>query len=333
MLLKVGELAKRTGLTVRTLHHYDSIGVLSPSERSDAGYRLYNRDDVARLHAIQALRQIGLPLNEISALLEGKPEPLPLIIQRQIVALDHQIAQAGELRARLGLLQSSLNHGHEPDLADWLSMLASMSTYGKNFSAAELKSIFENWRLTESSWHPLIADIRAAMQRKIAPERVEIQALARRWMDLSVRWMKGDFELMERWQKMYLQEPAAQGKNGADLALVEYINQAVALRVQALLTFFSQSELQSLNVELEDEWTALAGLIDKLMQQDVPLKGKKAQAALALWHDLVDRTVGRNPVLREKFLRAFGTDPLLAAGSILGPERQDYIRRVLASVP
>lgn len=40
MLLKVGELAKRTGLTVRTLHHYDSIGLLHPSARSDAGYRL-----------------------------------------------------------------------------------------------------------------------------------------------------------------------------------------------------------------------------------------------------------------------------------------------------
>lgn len=48
MMLKVGELARRSGLTVRTLHHYDSIGLLKPSGRSDAGYRLYNRDDVAR---------------------------------------------------------------------------------------------------------------------------------------------------------------------------------------------------------------------------------------------------------------------------------------------
>lgn len=41
MLLKVGELAKQTGLTVRALHHYDDIGLLQPSARSDAGYRLY----------------------------------------------------------------------------------------------------------------------------------------------------------------------------------------------------------------------------------------------------------------------------------------------------
>lgn len=49
-LLKVGELARRTGLTVRTLHHFDQIGLLRPAGRSDAGYRLYGRDDEALLH-------------------------------------------------------------------------------------------------------------------------------------------------------------------------------------------------------------------------------------------------------------------------------------------
>ena len=52
MRLKVGELARRTGLTVRTLHHYDEIGLLAPSQRSDSGYRLYSQADVQRLHAI-----------------------------------------------------------------------------------------------------------------------------------------------------------------------------------------------------------------------------------------------------------------------------------------
>jgi DNA-binding transcriptional MerR regulator len=53
MLLKVGDLARRTGLTVRTLHHYDEVGLLKPSGRSDAGYRLYSQADVQRLHGIQ----------------------------------------------------------------------------------------------------------------------------------------------------------------------------------------------------------------------------------------------------------------------------------------
>jgi DNA-binding transcriptional MerR regulator len=47
--LKVGELAQRTGLTVRTLHHYDAIGLLRPSLHTEAGYRLYTAGDIARL--------------------------------------------------------------------------------------------------------------------------------------------------------------------------------------------------------------------------------------------------------------------------------------------
>jgi DNA-binding transcriptional MerR regulator len=327
MLLKVGELAKRTGLTVRTLHYYDASGVLTPSERSDAGYRLYSRDDVARLHAIQALRQIGLPLHEIGTLLAGNPEPLPTVIARQIVALDRQIEQASELRGRLRLLQSQLVQGTEPDMAEWLAMLGSMATYGKYFTASELKKIFENWRLTEGKWKPLIADIRAAMNQKTAPENLALQPLARRWMDLSVQWMKGDFELMQRWQKMYMQEPAAQGKNGADLDLVQYINKAVAIRVQAFLRHFSQEELQRLDVETENDWMMLAGEVDDLVRRRVAATGKKAQAMVEKWDALVDQTVRHDPLLRQKFLCAHDSDPVIEAGAIIRGDIQQFIRK------
>ena len=70
MLIQVGELAKRAGITVRTLHHYEQTGVLLPSARSAAGYRLYNLADVQRLHMIQALAKAGLELAEIRDFLE-----------------------------------------------------------------------------------------------------------------------------------------------------------------------------------------------------------------------------------------------------------------------
>jgi DNA-binding transcriptional MerR regulator len=62
--LRVGEVAKATGLTVRALHHYDDIGLLVPSARSEAGYRLYSDGDVARLYRILALRAVGFTLEE-----------------------------------------------------------------------------------------------------------------------------------------------------------------------------------------------------------------------------------------------------------------------------
>src|SRR5215216_4285256 len=67
---KIGELARRTGLTVRTLHHYDAIGLLSPAERSEGGHRVYGEDDVRRLYRIVSLRSLGFPLEAIAAALD-----------------------------------------------------------------------------------------------------------------------------------------------------------------------------------------------------------------------------------------------------------------------
>src|ERR1041385_7125762 len=108
MMLKVGELARRSGLTVRTLHHYDSIGLLKPSARSDAGYRLYNRDDIARLHQIQALRSFGLTLAEVGVCLASLGAALAPVVDQQIRALTRQIARAEELRTRLTHLQRQM---------------------------------------------------------------------------------------------------------------------------------------------------------------------------------------------------------------------------------
>lgn len=85
----VGEVAARFGLTVRTLHHYDETGVLSPSERSAAGYRLYTEPDLARLQQIVVYRRLEMPLEEIRRLLEDG------------VAIDHLRRQRERVMARL----------------------------------------------------------------------------------------------------------------------------------------------------------------------------------------------------------------------------------------
>ena len=69
---KIGELARRTGLTVRTLHHYDEIGLLSPAERSDGGHRVYDEAAVQRLYRIVSLRSLGFPLDAIAEALDSE---------------------------------------------------------------------------------------------------------------------------------------------------------------------------------------------------------------------------------------------------------------------
>ena len=127
MLLKVGDLAKRCGLTVRMLHHYDSIGLLTPSARSDSGYRLYDKADIARLHQIQALRRFGMSLADVGAFLASPDVPLTTIMERQIAMLDQQITQASVLRDRLTRLHDQLMRKEEPELAEWLTTLEWMT--------------------------------------------------------------------------------------------------------------------------------------------------------------------------------------------------------------
>jgi MerR family transcriptional regulator, thiopeptide resistance regulator len=96
---KVGALARATGLTVRALHHYDHIGLLSPSVRTTAGHRLYTAYDVARLYRINLLRSLGFPLDQIASVL-GDPQWQLAAAVRQHQKLTAEKAAAAAPRAR-----------------------------------------------------------------------------------------------------------------------------------------------------------------------------------------------------------------------------------------
>src|SRR3712207_4499624 len=72
--LTVGELSKLAGVSVRTLHHYDEIGLLRPSGRTHGGYRTYGSADLARLQLILLYRELGFPLDEIAAVLDEEED-------------------------------------------------------------------------------------------------------------------------------------------------------------------------------------------------------------------------------------------------------------------
>ncbi len=87
-LFKASEFAKISGVTVRALHHYDRLGLLKPKGYSQAGYRLYSKDDFARLEQIVALKFIGFSLAEIKNILDRRPANLVTILRRQREAIE-----------------------------------------------------------------------------------------------------------------------------------------------------------------------------------------------------------------------------------------------------
>jgi DNA-binding transcriptional MerR regulator len=79
MAFTVGDLSRLTGVTVRALHHYDEIGLVKPSQRSAAGYRLYGDRDVLRLQQVLVFRELGVPLDEIGAAIDGATDRAALL--------------------------------------------------------------------------------------------------------------------------------------------------------------------------------------------------------------------------------------------------------------
>jgi len=74
--VRIGDVARRTGLTIRTLRYYEEIGLLPPSERLAGGHRVYGEDDIRRLHRVNLLRHVGVPLAQIPEALDGPPGQL-----------------------------------------------------------------------------------------------------------------------------------------------------------------------------------------------------------------------------------------------------------------
>src|SRR5919107_4069290 len=105
---RIGEVAAATGLTVRTLHHYDEIGLLAASERSDAGYRLYSDADVRRLYRIVAFRRLGFALGEIGPLLDRDGGDPRAVVRDQLARLDAELELKARLRGRLERLLEAL---------------------------------------------------------------------------------------------------------------------------------------------------------------------------------------------------------------------------------
>ena len=100
-LRTVGEVAEVTGVTVRTLHYYDEVGLLEPSERTAAGYRLYSDADVLRLHSILSWRDMGFGLTDVAAMLDDPDQDLTTGLKRQRERLTERSDRLGEMIAAL----------------------------------------------------------------------------------------------------------------------------------------------------------------------------------------------------------------------------------------
>ncbi|WP_369233142.1 MerR family transcriptional regulator [Streptomyces sp. R21] len=133
-LFTIGELARATGLTVRTIRYWSDEGVLSPVTRSTGGYRLYDAESAARLELIRTLRELGLGLADVRRVLDGE-RTVAEVAAAHVVALDAQISSLKLTRA---VLSSVARRGSTAEEMTLMNKLARLS-------AAERRRIMEEF--------------------------------------------------------------------------------------------------------------------------------------------------------------------------------------------
>lgn len=121
----VGEVSRVAGVTVRTLHHYDEIGLLSPTGRSEAGYRLYERSDLDRLSQILFYRELDFPLEQIATILDEPDTDASAHLQRQRRLLGERIERLEALVGAIDRITASNGSAYQLSAEDKLEIFGS----------------------------------------------------------------------------------------------------------------------------------------------------------------------------------------------------------------
>lgn len=244
---KVGELAARTGLTVRTLHHYDAIGLLSPSGRTESargsGHRLYTAADVARLQQIQSLKMLGFTLEQIREYLtRGDYDPRQ-VVRLHLARVRGQADELKRLADRLAALADALDKAEAVSADEFLTTIEGMTMIEKYYTPEQLEQLKargetvgqERIKEVEAEWPRLFAAVRAEMAAGTDPTDPKVQELARRWFGLVEEFTGGDPGIFNSVKRMWENEDRIHHTDVAAMRpMFDYIEKA---RVAAGIKF------------------------------------------------------------------------------------------------
>ncbi|MCR2776001.1 MerR family transcriptional regulator [Enterobacter kobei] len=335
MLIQVGELAKRAGITVRTLHHYEQTGLLLPSARSAAGYRLYNLADVQRLHMIQTLAKAGLELAEIRDFLEQASLSLTELLHAQITLLDKQLCSIHTLRDRLVELRTGLRDDATPDLESWLQTLELMNMYDRWFSKEELQQLpfaVQKEALT-AIWSGLVTEANILLEQHIPVTDARAMELATRWMERLEQDTAGKPEFLTRLNEMHSVEPQMQAQTGITSEMTEYITRAFAeSKLNIWEKYLTAEEMAFTRAHYFDrmmEWPPLVAKLHQAQRKSIDPACEEAQKLAENWLALFQSYAGTNPETQQKFRAAMQQEPQLMKGTWMSPAVLAWLQQAI----
>jgi len=236
--LTIGIVARRSGVSVRMLRHYDAIGLLRPARRNASGYRLYAPADLARLQAIVALRQLGFGLAEIGELLAGGRLTPAEALAWRLERLDADIERRERLRVTLrGLLDRLAGHEQPSidDLLDSMKEMTAMERIEAYYSEEQLAELArkrealgeDGLQRVQAEWASLIEEVKGLMADGVPASDPRAKAAAEHWMGLINAFTGGDPGITRNLQRVWENEDEIAGINTGEMReLGDYIARA-----------------------------------------------------------------------------------------------------------
>lgn len=290
-LLKIGELAKQTGLSIRTLHYYDEIGLLVPSQRTESEHRLYGEQDIMRLQQILSLRQLGFALSEIQDCLASPDFALPQVIDLHRTRLQEQITRSQALLQRLNMIARELQTTQSVAIENLIETMEAITMSGQYFTAEQQATLETRFRENEAEWQDLLTQARTEMEQGTDFNSPQVRYLARRWLGSMKSFVQGDNDIYTSLARMYQDEgPSVASWGSMDAATFEYMLKAVS-------------------------FLTLGEVTESLIPRD-KIFSPSTQRVLQLGEDAI-RQINFDILGTEGFLLGFLADPENLAGQVL----------------
>ena len=210
-LYRASEFAKLVGVTVRTLHHYDRLGLLKPGGRTRAGYRLYGERELERLQQIVTLKFLGLPLREIKSLLSRQRLDVATTLRLQRALLEEKRRRVELALRAVGEAENTLRSRPLAwedlrKIVEVIEMQSNTEWMKRYYTPEQLKSLESRSHLAErgqQDWAELIRDVEVALARGEDPAGAAGQALAERQRKLIEQFTGGDPGILKGLKSLY----------------------------------------------------------------------------------------------------------------------------------
>ncbi len=316
----VHEFAKLAGVTVRALHHYDRLGLLSP-RRTASRYRAYEAKDLEKLEQIVALKYLGVPLKQIAVVLQREDE-LPAALRVQRLALEEKYELLGRTIRALREAEGSLASGSAVDSAILKSIIegiemqdgvAVMKRYYSEEAWERYRRYYEEGPSEE--WQKLYAEGQALLGSD--PESKEVQELADRWLDLSRRAHFGDPEALTDSPKAWVDRenwPAAMKERLAKFKVeevTEFLKIAILIRSREQLGEETWARVFAVRRQMMDHhsrlWKERADLfhdIEKALGEDPG--GERGKEFVRRWQAQLEEASGGDERVRQLLVQGWG---------------------------